>query len=210
VHAEDAPRREGIKRPWLRTSSPKNLNENLAPLRRYLLSNVGRPWDKVFSEMSRHMRLDSAVQLHIWQHVQDDVCFGAVRVRRDEYVNSRGEELREEFLVEARTGLLRKNPQYGKGPRYYSIQRPAWMISPFEQEIEIDELHRYARLDGIWYLVTLAPMPPEGERAGLWDVARHEAVLDGDKRKFYYTAKRQLNSKEIRKLPASAVAAREE
>ena len=65
VDVEEVPRREGMKRPWLRTSSPKGLNENLAPLRRYLLSNVGRPWDKVFSEMSEHMRLDSAVQLHI-------------------------------------------------------------------------------------------------------------------------------------------------
>ena len=29
----------------------KHLNENLAPLRRYLRSQVGRPWDKVFSEI---------------------------------------------------------------------------------------------------------------------------------------------------------------
>src|SRR5258708_27864728 len=29
----------------------KHLNENLAPLRRYLESQVGRPWDKVYSEI---------------------------------------------------------------------------------------------------------------------------------------------------------------
>ena len=76
---EESPRRQGMKRPWLEAGREKCLNENLAPLRRYLLSNVGRPWDKVFGEMSQHMRLDSAVQLHIWQHVQHDVCFDAIR-----------------------------------------------------------------------------------------------------------------------------------
>ena len=84
------------------------------------------------------------------------------------------------------------------------IWRPPEKISPFEQAIQIDELHEYARLNGIWYLVTLAPMPPAGERAGVWDVVRHEIVRDDDKRTFYYAAKRQLNSKEIRRLPMTA------
>jgi hypothetical protein len=60
------PRREPIK--WRRNRDPKSLNENLAPLRRYLRSNVGRPWDKVFSEISQRISLNSAVQLHIWHH----------------------------------------------------------------------------------------------------------------------------------------------
>jgi hypothetical protein len=200
---EDAPRREGIKRPWLRTSSPKSLNENLAPLRRYLLSNVGRPWNKVFSDMSQHMRLDSAVQLHIWQHVQWEVCFGATRVGR-EYVNSRGEPVREEFLVDARSGLLRKNPQYGKWWRHNLYAWPPPVRSPIEQVIEIDETHQYARIDGIWYLVTLAPMPPAGERAGLWDLVRHQPLGELDGRGFYYQGKRQLNSKEIKRLPTTS------
>jgi hypothetical protein len=52
----------------------KHLNENLAPLRRYLASQVGRPWDAVFSEISSKIRLDNAVQKHVRDHVQDFVA----------------------------------------------------------------------------------------------------------------------------------------
>src|SRR5438309_9686382 len=41
-----SPRRPGEK--WL--------NENLAPLRRYLESNVGRPWSKVYAEIRSEER----------------------------------------------------------------------------------------------------------------------------------------------------------
>jgi hypothetical protein len=203
---EESPRRQSIRRPWDECGYRKGLNENLAPLRRYLLSNVGRPWDKVFSEMSRHMRLDSAVQLHIWQHVQWEVCFDAVRVGRD-YVDSRGLPVRARFLVDARTGLLRRNEEYGRrwwrGPYY--VWRPP--PSPYEEVIEVDETHQHWKISGIWYLVTLAPLPKE--RAGIWDVVRRKPgyqierndIIFRGRQPFYCAAKRQLNSKEIRRLP---------
>src|SRR4051812_29056576 len=64
---EDHPRRTSAKRPWMEFGrGQKHLNENLAPLRRYLRSQVGRPWDKVYSEIRERINPDSAVQLHIW------------------------------------------------------------------------------------------------------------------------------------------------
>ena len=47
----------------------KWLNEHLGPLRRYLDSQVGRPWDKVFSEICAHIDRSSAVQDHVRDHV---------------------------------------------------------------------------------------------------------------------------------------------
>jgi hypothetical protein len=107
----------------------KGLNENLAPLLRYLLSNVGRPWDKVFGEICRRINVNSAVQLHIWQHVRQFVCLDAVRVeqggsnryvrkngrprkhriRRGGYLDSRGRRVSDPFLVDPKSGLLLKN-----------------------------------------------------------------------------------------------------
>jgi hypothetical protein len=52
----------------------KCLNENLAPLRRYLGKQVGRPWDDVFSEVSEHISLDNTVQKHVRDHLQDLVA----------------------------------------------------------------------------------------------------------------------------------------
>lgn len=63
---EGLPRQEGIKR---RSGGTKLLNEHLGPLRRYLDAQVGRPWDKVFSEICTHIDRRSAVQDHVRDHV---------------------------------------------------------------------------------------------------------------------------------------------
>src|SRR5262245_37215182 len=69
--ADLAPAREGYRRRW--TGWQKSLNEHLGPLRRYLQSQVGRPWNKVHSEICRHLRLDSAVQSHVLDHLRQYV-----------------------------------------------------------------------------------------------------------------------------------------
>jgi hypothetical protein len=61
------PIREGMKARW--RGGTKSLNEHLGPLRRYLNSQVGRPWDKVFSEICVHINRNSAVQDHVRDHV---------------------------------------------------------------------------------------------------------------------------------------------
>jgi hypothetical protein len=43
----DGPMRLGMRAGY----GYRSLNENLAPLRRYLHAQIGRPWDKVFSEI---------------------------------------------------------------------------------------------------------------------------------------------------------------
>jgi hypothetical protein len=47
---EEVTSKIGIKRGHL---DRKYLNENLPPLRRFLASQVGRPWNKVYAELSR-------------------------------------------------------------------------------------------------------------------------------------------------------------
>jgi len=68
---EDAPRREPISR---HRGGTKWLSENLGPLRRWLLAQVGRPWDAVYGELRAHIHPGNAVQLHIWQHAQHYVA----------------------------------------------------------------------------------------------------------------------------------------
>jgi hypothetical protein len=110
------PRCEGIKACWQGRS--KYLNEHLGPLRRYLDKQVGRPWDKVFSEICAHINRNSAVQDHVRDHVEDYV---AVHVLLIDGVPCNGEggrlygkplhELPSRHLrwyVCPRTGLLRR------------------------------------------------------------------------------------------------------
>jgi hypothetical protein len=93
----------------------KNLNENLNPLKRYLASQVGRPWRKVFSEISEHLKPTSTVQQHVRDHLED---FVAVRTRSQKgvvWAETRwGKPLPISdaghlYYVHPRTGLLLKN-----------------------------------------------------------------------------------------------------
>lgn len=52
----------------------KGLNENLGPLKRYLRSQVGRKWDDVYSDISKHLRPSNPVQQHVRDHLKDFVC----------------------------------------------------------------------------------------------------------------------------------------
>lgn len=57
------------KEPMWYRGKTKSLNENLAPLRRFLERRVGRPWDSVWSELREFLSPKSAVQKHVFDHV---------------------------------------------------------------------------------------------------------------------------------------------
>ncbi|MES1199511.1 MAG: hypothetical protein ABUS48_05990 [Pseudomonadota bacterium] len=101
-----------VIRPW----RSKMLNENLSPLKRYLGSQVGRPWNKVYSEISEHLRPTSTVQQHVRDHLGD---FVAIKCRmRDGVLHyARGTGVEEKlgvygppYYVHPRTGILKRNP----------------------------------------------------------------------------------------------------
>ncbi|MBM3578134.1 MAG: hypothetical protein FJX40_10840 [Alphaproteobacteria bacterium] len=79
---EDMPAHEGMRRGRALRGERKRLNENLAPLCRYLEKQVGRPWDKVYSEIAARLCVDSAVQQHVRNHLRD---FVAITPRRNIY-----------------------------------------------------------------------------------------------------------------------------
>lgn len=70
---EDLPAAEGVRRPHQLSGQSRELNEHLAPLQRYLRKQVGRPWDNVYSEISRHLAPTSAVKQHVRDHIWDYV-----------------------------------------------------------------------------------------------------------------------------------------
>ena len=75
---DSPPAREGMKlRHGHRT---KHFNEHLAPLRRFLDANVGRPWNKVYSEICQHVDRGNVVQKHILTHLFDYVVVHTVLI----------------------------------------------------------------------------------------------------------------------------------
>ena len=62
------PKFKGMRRFREEQGDSKYLNENLAPLWRYLERQIGRPWDSVWSDICAHLRPTSTVQQHVRDH----------------------------------------------------------------------------------------------------------------------------------------------
>jgi len=197
---EDWPNREGI---YAQKGHTKYFSEHLGPLRRFLEKQVGRPWDKVFAEICQHIRVDSAVQSHVRDHVFDFIeihvteidgvlCHGSGwRIGRP--LESGGRWM--QFYVCPRTGLLRKMKA-----------RPRRSTARQLEKFAIDEMHEYRLMDGIWYLLEYRPVTAEsigardlvsGERVqypGGWRNGRYYGQT------VYAALRRQLNTREIKRL----------
>lgn len=70
---DDLPRQEGLRKRHIARGDARSLNENLSPLRRYLQRQVGRHWDAIYSDISARLRVSSAVQQHVRDHIWDYV-----------------------------------------------------------------------------------------------------------------------------------------
>lgn len=93
---QDSPTKESMKqahkepRGW---DDLKELNENLAPLHRFLQKNAGRKWDDVYSEICEHININSDVQYHILQHIEWDVQKNIVIRNKIPYTTRWGNEV---------------------------------------------------------------------------------------------------------------------
>ncbi len=88
---EALPKRVGMKRfRTLNRTDTKWLNENLAPLKRYLMKQTGRPWNKVFSEICENLDANNTVKQHVRDHLQDYVVTKVAIGRNGEWMSGNG------------------------------------------------------------------------------------------------------------------------
>jgi hypothetical protein len=119
----------------------KYLNENLAPLKRYLMGQVGRPWDKVYGEICRTIDTRSAIGLHVLQHVEDFIELNAFiedgkvceRTWRGP-VEVRG------LFVHPVTGIIR-----------FAKRRPSQPKRAELSLIAVNETLEFEKIDGLWF-----------------------------------------------------------
>jgi len=195
---EEAPRRESM---FARGGRSKSLNEHLGPLRRYLRKQVGRPWDKVFSEICEHIRVDSAVQSHVRDHLWDYVelhvveidgvpCYGSGWFS-GRPIAQRG---RQTLYVCPRTGLLREIRHEKRARRAVEVKH-----------VRIDADRVRWQLGDIWFEVVFRALT--AATFDDWDhvlrVPAREVTTSLAMRTYgalvYAASKRQLNSREARK-----------
>ncbi len=110
---DDLPHHEGMRRPYARGYRTKELTDNLRPLRRYLERQVGRPWNKIYSEIARGHSLHSTMQRHLRLHLQDFVALTPRRrmdwgYRRDGSWGAMERLWPEPLYVDPRDGILKR------------------------------------------------------------------------------------------------------
>jgi hypothetical protein len=204
---ESPPIREGIKH---RSGGTKSFNEHLGPLRRFLDRNVGRPWNKVYSEICQHVDRGNVVQKHILTHLFQYVVTNVVLIDGEPHDGTPGywygRPLRavshsHQWYVCPRSGLLRRSRQV---PR----RRPGRPAPP--RRVRLSKTEMCLELNGRWELVTLAPLPLPVGPANKFDVVlgRNVPAQDGlaeAQRTYgaavYAVSRRLLAKRELKELP---------
>lgn len=169
---DDAPTKCGIT--W--RHKDKWLNENLAPLRRFLLSRVGRPWANVYAELSANVCRDSAVQAHIFQHIDDYVA------RNVELRVVPGTRRTAPFRTDGyKIGWVVERPRWGlqlyvcpKSGVLRRAKRADTEAPRFGRAIRVNDGAELRQVDGVWKVVELRPIDP----VRLRQRALHDALLD--------------------------------
>ena len=220
---EDNISHEGMRVPYVRYYNAKELNENLAPLLRFLNSRVGQLWDDVYSEICENIRTTNAVQEHIRDHVKQFVeTSTSLDKEGNIWINRYRPFLLEDdgftrFYVDPRDGKLCFNPNHVSWTARQKAYRAERETQQLETARTLSDGTEIRKHEGIWYEVKLAPVPtPElvtgwvDRRGNAHKVSRAVSVYDVLLKKFisethgtYVCSKRQLNNAELRRYGVS-------
>jgi hypothetical protein len=186
----------------------KSLNENLAPLIRYLRKQRGRPWDEVFSEICAGLDTASTVKMHVRMHLHDFVLIG-ISTGRDGELLHRGRVLRPEqgnyrwyeFYVDPVDGILKDRVAFWQARGQQTpLRRFSWVRSQpptTSPDLSwIDDTRLLFKQNGLWFICNL------DHRPRLDDVTLLAVLLDrtwptqGD---WTVLSRRQLSKQELKR-----------
>ncbi|OCQ96965.1 hypothetical protein BCD64_15350 [Nostoc sp. MBR 210] len=189
---------DGFFNPYIiktnRRHRTKHSSDQLGPLRRFLRSNVGQPWDDVYSALCQRLKTNTMTGQHVIGHLWDVV----------------------ERHVEIIDGVL-----YGKSYRWYGIKLDGvdrncfyvhpetgilcvarrvthrWSYPTNNDVIPIDNYHQYQKIKDIWYLVTFEDFPPDPKdyTKDIFKGVLNEYCSAGG---VYAVKKQQCNKKQLR------------
>jgi len=161
---DSAPTKQGMRKPY---RERKEFGEYFVPLRGLLRKNVGRPWDKVFSELISVLHGGGTVVEHTKQHLLRDFI-----VLKPHWINNKPHHppmwgqggqgprpLNDDYYVD-RHGILRHakaRPQ----------KRPVSVVA----HVKIDDSTAFHKIDGLWYRVWTKLLPlADRERPPIFDL----------------------------------------
>lgn len=181
-----------VVRERMRYSSSRRRNvAGLSPLRRFLAAQVGRPWDKVFSEICSRFGRTSAVKGSIRDNLREYVATDVVLIDGVPHQKAgcpRGTEATLEQL--SRRTPLYVCPKSGilKRVKVRDSKRTQAKKNP-DTSFRINELEEVQRKDKQWFLVTRRKVSSRVD-GGTWSETQYQEV-----------SRRQLSRDELKQLP---------
>ena len=208
------PKFEGIKRPHVQR---KALTDLLGPLKRWLHSQLGRPWDDIYSEACAVIKPDSVVRAHIKTHLlqlvhrhtfmkDDEVWCFTGHWTVEELPLRTAANHRAQFYVDPVTRLLCKVPV---GPRRRWKDRGTESRRHTQRRLDGATLLRL--LNGCWFECKVKAFPhhiAKGDSPWRFDLAERKMICSAHAqeiygRDVYCIAKRQLSRRELKQFGVS-------
>ena len=192
---DDEPKFTSSARGRQYSSDQKHFTDVLGPLRGFLRSNIGRPWDKVFSELRKGLDVRKVTGMHIFDHlkwmVATDCWIGA---DRRVYAWPKEHEVNG-FYVHPKTGLLCFVPRQSARAR----KKDRLMRQEID-ELSVDSRHSFKLIAGQWYFVDyeIVEVGRYQKAQSRWDVIQHREVQLTWGTHRVAVNKRQCNHEEIR------------
>ena len=205
---DDLPRRIGMKRfRTLNNTRSKWLNENLAPLERYLMKQIGRPWSKVYSEICENLDANNTVQQHVRDHLQDFIVVKVATGRDGKLIDgntrtgwTRAVEApwRQKLYVDPKDGIIKRSVKLWR--KLGIDPTPPWKRrrdddghpDPFVRKIDAaTELHR---IDGVWYEIRFRKIDKADTTQAVYDKLQRRLVWPGERHAY---SKKQLSASSL-------------
>ncbi len=176
--------------PW----DTKSFSDVLGPLKGYLHKQIGKRWDDVYAELSRHLDKRGTAGSHIWDHVRQEVETRHVYMGADglPYAYRRGRwlsggPLTNCLYVHPDTGVLCKAPgrryQFDgtrhalwKKLRALGLVGEGWQGLVVEDWVIVDDLHVLQRQRGGWFVHVFQRFDPD-EVIGVRMIGEREVPL---------------------------------
>jgi hypothetical protein len=171
----------------------------LGPLEGFLRCHLGRPWDKVYSELRQGLDVRKVTGRHIFEHlewmVETDCSIGE---DRKVYSYLRGYAVTG-FYVHPRTKLLCFAPKQSA-----RMRKKERLMRQEVDEITLDRSRSYKLHEGQWYFVTYENVwiASREETRTVWDVVRRQQVQLTWGWNRVAVSKRQCNREEVLKIHA--------
>ncbi|MEL7111795.1 MAG: hypothetical protein AAGK93_02495 [Pseudomonadota bacterium] len=193
----------------------KCLNENLAPLKRYLNKQVGRPWNKVYSEISEHLDTGSTVKQHVRDHLTDFIMVDVTVARDGSFMASNHsgapkapDQWWAKLYVDPKDGLIKRTDKLCRklGLRHYrdklrENRKRRVQVDRIDNLRPLSETRFLVKLKGCWFQVDTDYVPVDRGGRRLKGRELYELLCAGsdmDLVGWRVMTKHQLSKKELK------------